>query len=52
MEIIGLLVAIGCIYWCYSLAKKQGRNTVLGALLGFLFGIFAVIGYYIAGDKK
>lgn len=37
---------------CYKMAEKRGRNAVLGAVLGALFGLFAVIGYAIAGDKK
>ena len=39
-------------WWCYSIAEKQGRNAGLAAVLGFFFGLFAVIGYYIAGDKN
>lgn len=37
---------------CYNMADKRGRNAVLGAVLGVLFGLLAVIGYAIAGDKK
>ena len=37
---------------CYGMAEKRGRQGIIGAILGFLFGIFAVIGYAIAGDKK
>ena len=39
-------------YVCYEMDEKRGRDTTLGAILGFLFGIFAVIGYAIIGDKK
>lgn len=45
-----LKMIVAC--WCYSLAKKQGRSPGLAAFLGFVFGLFALIGYYIAGDKK
>ena len=38
-------------YVCYNMAVKRGRDGVYGALFGGLFGIFAVIGYWIAGDK-
>ena len=34
------------------IAQKNGRNEWLGALLGCLFGIFAIIGYLIAGKKN
>ena len=33
------------------MAEKRGRDATIGAILGALFGIFAVIGYWIAGDK-
>lgn len=39
-------------YICYNMAVKRGRDGVYGAIFGGLFGIFAVIGYWIAGDKK
>lgn len=39
-------------YICYKMAEKRGRDAVLGAILGACFGVFAVIGYAIAGDKK
>lgn len=39
-------------FWCYKIAEKHNRNKGLAAVLGVLFGIFAVLGYYIAGDKK
>ena len=52
MQIISLLIWVACAFGCYKLAEKQGRNTVLGAVLGLLFGLFAVVGYLIAGDKK
>ena len=48
MEIIIWLL---CGFVCYMIAQKNGRNEWLGALLGSLFGIFAIIGYLIAGKK-
>lgn len=52
MEVIfTLLVAFLWGYICYRMAEKRGRDAGLGAILGALFGIFAVIGYWIAGDK-
>jgi hypothetical protein len=33
------------------MAEKRGRDVIIGAVLGALFGVFAVIGYAIAGDK-
>ena len=40
-----------CVAGCYFLAKSQGRDTTIAAVLGLLFWVFAVIGYLIAGDK-
>lgn len=52
MEIILQLVVLALMaYWCYKVAEKNGRDTTLAVILGVLFGIFAVIGYYIAGKK-
>ena len=39
-------------YICYKMAEKRGRDTFIAAILGALFGVFAVIGYAIAGDKQ
>ena len=39
-------------YICYHMAEKRGRDTTIAAVLGACFGLFAVIGYAIAGDKK
>jgi hypothetical protein len=47
MEII---IWIACTILCAVLADKQGRSVVLGAVLGLLFGVFALIGYLIAGS--
>lgn len=38
-------------YICYRMAERRHRDAVLGAILGACFGILAVIGYAIAGDK-
>ena len=49
--IFSLLVAALWGYVCYRMAEKRGRDVIIGAILGALFGVFAVIGYAIAGDK-
>lgn len=43
------LVWILCGIVCYLLAKNKNRNEWIGALLGVLFGVFAVIGYAVVG---
>lgn len=50
--IFSLLVAILWGYICYKMAEKRHRDPIIGALLGAIFGILAVIGYAIAGDKE
>ena len=52
MEIISLLVWLACGFACYKLAEKQGRNTVLAAVFGVIFGLLAVLVYLIIGNKK
>lgn len=49
--IFTLLIAVLWGYICYKMAEKRHRDTTLAAILGALFGLFAVIGYAIAGDK-
>jgi hypothetical protein len=51
MELI-VFVLTGII-WGYvsmKMAEKRGRDKELGFVSGFLFGIFAVIYYWIVGD--
>ena len=50
--IFTLLVSILWGYICYKMAEKRGRDTFIAAILGALFGVFAVAGYAIAGNKN
>lgn len=38
-----VLVSIGIAYVCYQVAKEKGREPIIWAILGLLFGIFALI---------
>ena len=51
-EFMDFIIWLLCGFVCYMIAQKNGRNEWLGALLGCLFGIFAIIGYLIAGKKN
>lgn len=52
MEFIFTLLVAGLwAYVCYNMAINRGRDGIYGVILGALFGIFAVIGYAIAGHK-
>lgn len=37
---------------CSRMAKNRNRDSIIGFILGALFGLIAVIGYAIAGDNK
>ena len=37
---------------CYKIAENNNRNPITATALGVLFGVFAVIGYLIAGKPK
>ena len=50
--IIELVIWIACIYGCYTVAKKNGRNTTLALIWGILFSLIALIVYLIIGKKK
>ena len=56
MEILIFLIQLAIssliIYWGCKVAQDNKRNVPVAAVLCFLFGIFAVIGYYIAGEKN
>ena len=50
-----LVTILFCLLWgyiSYKMAEKRNRDTTLAFILGALFGILAVIGYAIAGDKQ
>ena len=47
-----LIIWLLCGFVCYMIAQKKNRNEWLAALLGCLFGIFAIIGYLIVSKKE
>lgn len=52
MDLFELIIWALMAYGCYYLAKKKNYNTNLAIVLGVLFGIFALIGYFFVGEKK
>lgn len=52
MELLTILFCILWAYVCYKMAETRHRDTTLAAILGAIFGLFAVLGYAIAGDKR
>lgn len=51
-EILCLVIVAGMMYWCYTIAKSNGRSKNFALLMGFLFGLWAVIIYYIIGKSQ
>ena len=51
---IVIILAVGALWGfiCYKIADSRGRNKGLAFALGFFFGLFAVIGYLIAGETS
>lgn len=47
--IISIVIWAAFAYWCYRIAQRNGRSEGLAIFMGFLFGICAVIVYYIIG---
>jgi len=50
--IIYLIVTVLFGFICMKMAEKRGREKYLGFLGGFLFCIWAVLYYLIAGDTS
>ena len=38
-------------YICYEMATNRNRNPKIAFVIGFIFTLFGVIGYAIAGKK-
>jgi len=49
---ISLLVEIACAYACSTIAARKGRGTTLWAILGFIFGLVALIVIAILPRKR
>lgn len=52
MSTLGFIAWLLFIFLSYKIAEDNNRNTVLAVVLGAIFGIFAVIGYWIIGKKE
>ena len=49
---IVIAIRILFIWCCVSTAKRKGRDRVTAGILGFIFGLWAVIGYALVKSKK
>ena len=47
--LIGMLIAAGLTAW---LGSHNGRNAILAAVVGFVFGLLGFVGYLIAGKTQ
>lgn len=43
MELIVILIWIGTIFGCYTIALDKNRSTIGWVLAGLFFGVFALI---------
>ena len=42
-----LIFWVGCAFGCYWIAQSKGRNTTVAAIMGLLFGVFALVVYAV-----
>ena len=47
-----ILVWCLCGYGCYKIAEVKGRNEVLWAVLGLIFGVFPLLAIAILPENK
>lgn len=52
MEMLSIVFMVLWGLICNRMAENRNRDPFIGFALGALFGLFAVIGYAIAGNKK
>lgn len=53
MELLIILIVNALFAWlCAEMAKTRNHNTTVWAILGFLFGLFAVIVLALVGTAK
>ncbi len=53
MELLIIFIFGALFAWlCAEMAKTRNRNTTVWAILGFLFGLFAVIVLALIGTAK
>ena len=50
--IISLIIWALCAVACYKIAEKNHRDTTIAVIMGFIFGIFAIIVYALMGELK
>ena len=50
--LITLIVWAACGVGCYKLAESKNRDKTLGAVMGVLFGLIALLVYACLGKKE
>lgn len=51
-EIIIIIIPVGCAFLLWFMAHKRGLNTLFWAILGAVFGPFAIPFIFFAKEKK
>lgn len=52
MELIQFFFAFLWMCVCVRMAKNNNRNSIVAGILGFLFGLFAVLFYWAIGKNN
>ena len=47
-----IIIRIAVGYWCSTIAKKNKRSEGLAWIMGLIFGLFAVVTYYLIGKTQ
>ena len=50
--LVVIVIRILFIWYCVSTAKRKWRDPVTAGILGFFFGLWAVLGYALVRSKK
>jgi hypothetical protein len=50
--LIGLGITVAICWGCYVIAERKGYSGILAALMGFLFGFWALLVYALLSDQS
>ena len=52
IEILIIIIPLGCAVLLWFMAGKRGQNTLIWAILGAVFGPFAIPFIFLTKEKK
>ena len=50
--VIGMLIQLICMIVCHTIAKKRGANAKFWAIMGCLFGPFAILFSFFSKPRQ